>query len=550
MDDKAMSKKRSGLGRRGFLKSAVASGMAGVMASNPLMAAQQKKAGASAGCKPSWETPPPPIPLGEIKNTVTTDVVVIGAGVAGVVTALSAAEGGAKVVVLEKLRQFSARGFDIAAVDSRVQKKMGIKIDVPQAIRELIKSGDKQIKEELYWIWTRHSGKVLDWILDQTEPEGLVVKMSTSQYKGPTYFEYPSTHHILGGPHTKDGSFIDVMTILEKNAKAKGVDFRYRTPGARLIREGNGPVTGVIGGTAGNYTRFMASKGVVMATGDYGSDPEMLRHFCPIATYVDANVYTPIGANVGEGHKMGLWAGAAMQKGTHAPMIHSLGGAWPYFFLHVNKRGLRYQNEDLACQAGCLGKMMQPDGIGWTLLDSDFTRHVPKTLSIGGGFFWDHPGRNMGEEWTPDEDMAALADNIKAGLAFKADTWDELAAKMKVPADALKKTVARYNELVKKGVDEDYGKRKELLFPIDKPPFYAGLMKSALLATTSGLRINTKCEVLDDRDEPLGGLYAVGNVQGDMFAVDYPTVFPGLSHGRCVTFGRIVGLHLAGKELA
>ncbi len=55
-------------------------------------------------------------------------------------------------------------------------------------------------------------------------------------------------------------------------------------------------------------------------------------------------------------------------------MIHTLGGAWPYFFLHVNKRGLRYQNEDLACQACCLGMMMQTDGIGWTILDSDFLK--------------------------------------------------------------------------------------------------------------------------------------------------------------------------------
>jgi hypothetical protein len=156
----------------------------------------------------------------------------------------------------------------------------------------------------------------------------------------------------------------------------------------------------------------------------------------------------------------------------------------------------------------------------------------------------------MDEEWTPGQDIEALEDNIKKGFAFKANTLDELAAKMKVPADALKKTVARYNELVKKGVDEDFGKRKELLFPIEKPPLYAGLMKSALLATTSGLRVNTNLEVLDEHDEPLGGLYAVGNVQGDMFAVDYPTVFPGLSHSRCVTFGRLVGLRLAGKEMA
>jgi len=543
-----MSKTGFKFGRRGFLKGAVASGVAGIAASSPLVLAQ-KGGTSSTGCKMSWEIAPPPIPDNEIKDTVTTDVVVVGAGIAGISTALSAAEGGVKVVVLEKMKTYSARGFDIAAVDSRVQKRMGISIDVPKAIRELAKSCDNQAKEELYWIWTRYSGKALDWILDQVEPAGFVTKLSTAQYKGPTYFEYPVTHHILGGPHTKDGSFIDVVDIMVKNARSKGVDFRYRMPGARLIREGRGPVTGVIAGSPGNYTRFNATRGVVMATGDYGSNKEMLSYYCPIATYVDLNVYTPLGANVGDGHKMGLWAGAALQKGTHAPMIHTLGGAWPYFFLFVNKRGLRYQNEDVSCQAWCLGKMMQPDGIGWTLFDSDFLKHVPKTLAIGGGFFWDHPGRNMGEEWTPDEDLAALEDNMKAGLAFRTETLDELAAKMKVPVSALKKTVARYNELVRNGIDEDFGKRKELLFPIEKPPFYAGLMKSALLATTSGLRVNTGLEVLDEHDEPLGGLYAVGNVQGDMFAVDYPTVFPGLSHGRCVTFGRLVGLRLAGKEM-
>lgn len=548
MDDLTKNATKGKLGRRGFIRGAVASSVGAVASGSLAMA--QKKDTAPAVCKMSWETPPPPIPPGEIKNTVTAEVVVVGAGIAGMATALSAAEGGATVAVVEKMKKSSARGFDIAAVDSRLQKKLGIQIDVPAAIRALIKNCDKQVNEEFFWMFARYSGKVMDWVLDQIEPAGMTAKMAAARYQGPNYFEYPVTHHILGGPHEKEGAFIDAVEIFEKNAKAKGVQFRYSTPAVRLIREGKGPVTGVIGGRAGNYTRFNATKGVVLATGDFGSNREMLKYYCPIALQANLNVYTPPGANVGDGHKMGLWAGAAMQKGMHAPMIHALGGAWPYFFLHVNKRGLRYHNEDLSSQACCLGMMMQPGGIGWTLLDSDFLIHVPKTIPIGGGFFWDHPGRNMGEEWTPGEDMAALDDCIKKGLAFKANTLDELAAKMKVPAAALKATVARYNELVKQGVDEDFGKRKELLFPIERPPFYAGLMKSALLAMTSGLRVNTRFEVLDERDEPLGGLYAVGNVQGDMFAVDYPTVFPGLSHGRCVTFGRLVGLRLAGKDLA
>jgi succinate dehydrogenase/fumarate reductase flavoprotein subunit len=536
-------------GRRGFLKGTVAAGLAGLAATAaPLRAATEPTPGCTDGKLP-WEIPPAPIPVAEIKTTVTADVVVVGAGIAGMVTALSAAEAGAKVVVLEKHKKFSARGFDIAAVDSRLQKKLGIKIDVPKAVRELIKNGDKQVKEELYWIWVRNSGAAMDWLLDQAEPAGLYAKMAAAHYQGPTYFEYPVTHHILGGPNQKSGAVVDLVAIFEKNAKAKNVDFRYQTPAVRLVRQGKGPVTGVIGGTPGNYTRFVATKGVVLATGDYGSDKQMLKYYCDIATRCDLNVYTPIGSNTGDGHKLGLWAGAAMQKGTHAPMIHTLGGAWEYFFLHVNKRGLRYQNEDVSAQANCLGKIMQPDGVGWTILASDFLTYVPRTIPIGGGFFWDQPPRNTDEEWKPDMDMEVLQQNLKDGLAVQADTIEELAVKMKVPPAALRKTVDRYNQLVEKGVDEDFGKRKELLFPIKKPPFYAGLMKSALLTTTSGLRVDNQLRVLDEQDEPLGGLYAVGNVQGDMFAVDYPTVFPGLSHGRCVTFGRLVGLQLAGRNV-
>ncbi len=155
MDDKTKETVKAKVGRRGFIQGAVVSGV-GAVASGSLAVAQKQTA-EPAVCKMSWEIAPPPIPPAEIKNTVTADVVVIGAGVAGVVTALSAAEGGLKVVVIEKMKKFSARGFDVAAVDSRLQKKMGIKIDVPTAVRALIKNCDKQVNEEFFWMFAQYS---------------------------------------------------------------------------------------------------------------------------------------------------------------------------------------------------------------------------------------------------------------------------------------------------------------------------------------------------------------------------------------------------------
>ena len=85
---------------------------------------------------------------------------------------------------------------------------------------------------------------------------------------------------------------------------------------------------------------------------------------------------------------MGLWVGAAMQKAEpHAAMIHTQAGAWSYCFLHINKHGLRYENEDITAQAGCVSKTMQPDKIGWSVYDDNFLEVLPKTLEKGGECF-------------------------------------------------------------------------------------------------------------------------------------------------------------------
>ncbi|HHV34023.1 MAG TPA: FAD-dependent oxidoreductase, partial [Syntrophomonadaceae bacterium] len=540
-----------GISRRSFLKGA-ALGTAGIASVGMLAGCGPKEKDQKTSAdgdgdktgKASFETPPAQIPDSEIKETVDADVVVVGAGLAGLCAAVSAAESGAKTVLIEKRETFTARGMHNAAVDSRLQKKLGIKVDKVQAVRDLIRWSGHRVREDLHWLFVNKSGESMDWLMDMTEAAGLETVMWGANYKGPDYYEYPVTHMFVGGPNEAKFAYNeDVASVLEQNAKKHGVDIHYETPAAQLVRKDNkGRVTGVIGGTKGNYTCFNAKKGVILCTGDYSGDEEMTNRYCPIANDVDFKIYTPQGVNTGDGHKMGLWVGAAMQKAEpHAAMIHTQAGAWSYCFLHVNKHGLRYENEDITAQAGCVSKTMQPDKIGWSVYDDNFLEVLPKTLEKGGGMFWDQVARKHKEPWNKEAEKMTLKMHLEKKLVLKADSIEELAEKMKVPVDNFKATVARYNELAKQGKDLDFGKRSELLFPIEKPPFYAGSLKSALLVITGGLRINNKMQVLDKNDSVVPGLYAAGNTAGSFFAQDYPTIFPGHSHGRCITFGRLAG---------
>ncbi|WP_425805287.1 FAD-dependent oxidoreductase [Desulfitobacterium sp. Sab5] len=545
-------KSGKGLSRRDFFKGsafvALGAASAGLLAGCGT-SQQSAKSSSDTTAKNSWETPPAPIADKDIKETVSADVVVIGAGMAGMVAALSAAEAGAKVVLIEKRETYTARGMHIAAIGTKTQQKYNVKINAKQGIRDILKWSGNKVKQDLHWVWANKSGEALDWVAKMTEAEGVETTLWAAGYKGPDYYEYPGVTHMFIGPSAaKYDNNHDVLATLEKNAKNKGVNIQYKVQAAQLVKSGD-RVTAVIGKTDAGYIKYEGKKGIILCCGDYAADQAMVDKFCPIANKVDAKVYTPVGVNTGDGHKMGLWIGAAMQEDEpHAAMIHTQAGAWSYCFLNINKNGERYSNEDATPQAVCNAKMEQPDRIAWSVYDDKFLDELPKTIEIGGGMFWDQVNRTWGKPWSREGEEALLKRHIDQGLVVKADTLDELAQKMKVPADKLKATVARYNDLAKNGEDVDFGKRKELLFSIDKPPFYAGSLKSALLVIVGGLRINSKMQVLDKSNNVIAGLYAAGNTAGDFFGQDYPTLFPGHSHGRAITFGRLAGQNAAADK--
>lgn len=555
-----MQNKAVQLSRRGFLKGSLAT--AGAAMVSVSHAGDVPAQWAAPKCTDwSWEKPAEPIDASQITKTIETDVCVIGAGLAGFAAALGAAQEGAQVVVVEKTREWSARGGHITAFGSKVQQKLGVKVDAAEIVRRLIAWGQGRMDERLLWMFAKKCGACMDWAVDIAERHDVKATLWEGYYKGPTYTEFPVTHFFYNKDVSLDYTYGNssgigngvLMPCLEAEIKALGAQVLYRTPAVQLTQDDTGRVTGLIAGRKGRYTRIVARKGVIIATGCYASNMEMRKRFSPYSLRVDAQIYFPSKSNTGDGHVMAMRAGGVMQRNdNHAATVHLEAGAASYGFLHVNGAGERFMNEDVNTQSKSCAKELQPHGTCWTVYDSDWLDQVKAQVdgNMAGGLFYGQMWQPWGAGWNKDVEKATQAQHIKDGKVVVAETIEELAQKMGVPVEAFKRSVARYNELVKAGADSDFGKRKELLTPIVKPPFYAGKLASSLLAMSGGLHTDPSLHVLDANDRPIEGLYVAGAAAGDYFGSgDYPTICPGMNHGRCLTFGRLAGILAAGGDI-
>lgn len=547
--------------RRNFLKTSIAT--IGAASVAPIATAgDMPTKWDNQNCKGwSWDKPMQKISADQISKTETTDIVVIGAGLAGFAAALSAAQEGAKVILVEKTRGWSARGGHITAFGTKLQDKLGVKIDPAEIVRKLIAWGQGRMDERLLWLFAEKSGDCLDWAEAIANKHDTKVTLWEGYYKGPTYTEYPVTHFFYNKDIDLDYTYgnssgignVALMPCLEAELKDAGVKIMYRTPAVQLVQNKDGAVTGVIVGKPGKYTQINATKGVIIATGCYGSNEEMRAKWSPYSLRADAQIYFPTKSNTGDGHIMAMQAGGVMQKNdNHSATVHLEAGAGSYGFLHVNANGKRFMNEDVNTQSKSCSKELQPHGVAWTIYDADWADQVKKQVdgNMAGGLFYGQMWQPWGNGWNVEVEKKSQAQHIKDKKVFKADTLDELAKMIGVPADEFKKTVARYNELAAKGHDDDFGKRPELLTQIVKPPFYAGRLVSSLLAMTGGLHTDPSLQVLDANDKPIPGLYVCGAAAGDYFGSgDYPTICPGMNHGRALTFGRLAGIKAAGGDI-
>lgn len=543
------------MNRRTFLKGALVgtAGVGAVLASNAASRAYGDESTASAEGKsgvPSWETVPEPIADDQIVETKDFDVVVVGAGIAGATTFMRACESGLKAALVEKTETFSARGMDCAAIGTKIQEAAGVTIDKARVINDLVVSSGYKVNGDLIKTWADESGRVFDDLTDMMEGMGYTVELyqaetSNTDGDGAWYRTYPVTHN-FGVAELGNGVCNQTMVsaIIDRGIAAGGEVF-YSMPGAQLITDEAGAVVGIVCQSADGYVQFNAPKGVVLATGDFAGNPDMVEKWAPMLKETANSVYMPMGANTGDHVNMAYWVGGSMQKGSAAAMVHPImggGACGTYAFMRVNKDGKRFCNEDAPLPGITNSYMTAPGHVVWTVMDADYASELGQMTQLS-----QYSGSTSGPfdptlGYTPEEQMEKC---LESGTSVTGNTLEELAEAMGVPAENFVAAVERYNELAKNGADEDFGKDAANLFAIEKAPFYASQITAALLSCASGLNVDSSMNVCSAEGEPIGGLYAVGNAAGNFFSNDYPMVCPGISHGRCLTLGYVLGEWLA-----
>ena len=512
---------------------------------------------------PDFSKAPDPIPDSKITKTITTDVVVIGAALSGLSATRAALEAGAKVAVIEKSKDIVYRSSDVGVINSSIAKKLGNVIDPAEIVTAIQDYYHNRTNPDLWRYWAENSGAALDWWLALV-PDYKLVDESVDAPKGTTdvYIRMPHWPHPklynAAKEHMKTYSTVHQMVpdmgnairAMYKKCVDLGGNFAFSTWARQLIRPNNqGRVTGVIAqDKEGNYIKYIAQKGVVLCTGDYSSDRKMMEKFAPEVADLYTHGFFPnkdaagVSTNTGDGHKMGMWIGAQMERGPHAPVSHCMGGPLnDDAFLLVNARGERFMNEDNDGQQFTNAMERQPGNKSYQIFDAKWKDQL-QYQGISHGM-------RSGISPTGSTSMGVFnsltTEEAVTRAAKKSDTLEGLAKELGLPADTFVATIKRYNQMAHAGKDTDYYKRADRLFPVETAPFYGGSMQPMLLVMMGGLVVNAKCNVCDAKFEPIPGLYAAGNAMGGRFSADYAVIAAGVSHGSALTFGRLAGQEAA-----
>ena len=481
----AGNESKKGISRRGFLKGAAvgASALAitGGMVGKTQAAVPPKK----------WDR--------------KTDVIVAGAGGAGLMAAVRAADGGAMVVVFQKsptvyTSSTTVSGGLFAAAGTRAQKEKGIEDTPEKFYQDFMKNGGYMNIPELARLLTKNSVTVFEWLVDNGLPA--------------FRFEAYPGHSVLRGHRSNKNNGRDLVDTVYSQVKKRKIPVELGTEVTKLYVDPKGRVIGVEASKAGKKMNVQASRAVVVACGGFVRDAATFDSWVP--AYSGVGNLTGDPGNVGQGIKMmskdaGGFPTHLQYSGTYPyglEMSPRSGPVCRYWYftpvggILVNKNGKRYVNEMIPPTKLTLALAEQPDKVHYLIT----------TKAVWDEVFAKYPPGGVIAPTTPEW----IEKELQAGKwLFRANTLSELAKKMGIDADGLEKTVAAYNGCVQSGNDPEFGRdAKSLGRKIEGGPFYTVKLTFATVLTMGGIRVNDKCQVVDAYGKAIPGLFAAGETTG------------------------------------
>jgi fumarate reductase flavoprotein subunit len=485
-----------------------------------------------------------------MKN-LKADVVVVGAGGAGVCAAVTAVEGGARVIVFEKSRTAASNQTSFAgaifAVESKMQREAGENMTRGEAFRLFMEYVHWSTDARLVKAYIDKSASTIEWLEKHgVEFEGL------GRYVQDGY----RTMHLAKGRGRGHGGAVIVKLLMDV-ARKQGAEIHLGTPVKKIIMNGN-RVKGVIAENKSGETIQVDTKAVIIATGGYGYNKDMMKKYSGFDIGRDLIILHKFKQITGDGIQMAWAIGAAaggmgpqlagknipgpgIEKGLPWLVKNQLRVLEDQPYLWVNQYGKRFINEEIVIDHPYISNALagQKGRFAYFIFDGNTKTHMEK----------------MGVDFTPsamwgDKNIVDLDGQIEQCLKegnkniFVANSLEDLAYKMGVNPEVLLKTVKEYNQCCQKGHDDLFAKSPNYLQPIEKPRFYAFRVIPIAYGTLGGIKINEKTEVLDKLDRVIHGVYAVGNDGNGMYG-NPPTYNYKTSSGSALGFalnsGRIAG---------